>query len=79
MPSVQCPFCGTSLSISTTRCRRCYESVRLYLPDAEPPSSDRTSSIRTRSLKRRSALGRVMLLVGLGAPILAVALFFLLV
>ena len=74
MSILECPFCGTRLASSYTRCPRCYKSLMLYLPEPDARTQESRAPVRTGS-----ALGHAVWVVGLGVPILVMALLFLLV
>ena len=74
MSSLECPFCGTRLASSYSRCPHCYKSLMLYFPDAESQTPDSTSPVRTQP-----AVGHTMWMVALGAPILVMVLLLFLV
>lgn len=75
MSSSECPFCGTRLASSYTRCPHCYKSLILYFPDASSQTPDTLSPVRTQP----AAGHAIWTLLALGAPILVLVLLLFLI
>ena len=62
-----CPFCGTHVPVSTPRCKHCYKSLLLYIPDMASQTADPSQT------RNGPDITHTWWALQLGRPLLAVA------